>query len=121
MAETSPTAEMWTQRVAEWRASGERAEAFSRREGFAASTLRWWASKLKRDMTETESEPTTSTTSTKEVRVARVVRTESKPACQPPPLIIEVGFADVRITVAAGTNRATLAMVLELIGLGVDQ
>ncbi len=119
MADASSTAEMWTQRVAAWRASGERAEAFSRREGFAASTLRWWASKLKRDMSETES--TASTQVTKEIRVARVVRGESAQTCQPPPLVIDIGFADVRLTVPAGTNRATLAMVLEMLGVGVDE
>ncbi len=118
MADASSTAEMWTQRVTAWRASGERAEAFSRREGFAASTLRWWASKLKRDMADTEP---TSAPVTKEIRVARVVRSESAQACQPPPLVIDIGFADVRLTVPAGTNRATLAMVLEMLGVGVDE
>lgn len=47
---SSPTTEIWLERVAAWRASGERAEILSRRSGYAANTLRWWASKLKREM-----------------------------------------------------------------------
>ena len=42
------TTSRWRKRVERWRASGETAEVFSGREGFAPSTLRWWSSKLAR-------------------------------------------------------------------------
>ena len=58
----------------------ERAEAFSRRGGYAASTLRWWASKLKRDMaTSTAAPPAASW-----VTLARVVRTSTPAVASAP-------------------------------------
>lgn len=42
----SDTEETWKQRVASWRASGQTAEEFSAKQPWAASTLRWWASRL---------------------------------------------------------------------------
>jgi hypothetical protein len=118
MAETS-TASVWSERVEAWRASGERAEVFSRRAGYAASTLRWWSSKLKRELGTADPElaPTTP-----EVRLARVVRTVTPPvvagANGTGAVVIDVVHADVRITVEAGTPRETLMMVLEVLGVG---
>jgi uncharacterized protein YcbX len=119
MPEPSTTTEVWTERVDAWRASGERAESFSRHEGYAASTLRWWASKLKRDLAAPAAAPTPS--ATPEVRLARVIRTESAVAAASPPghaITLEVVQAGVRIGVAAGADRATLAMVLDVLGVG---
>jgi hypothetical protein len=113
MPEPSTTTEVWTQRVDAWRASGERAESFSRHEGYAASTLRWWASKLKREL---------AAPAPPEVRLARVVRTEAPVATSPPPhghaITLEVVATGVRIGVEAGADRATLAMVLDVLGVG---
>jgi hypothetical protein len=99
----------WSKRVEAWRASGETAEEFSGHEGYAANTLRWWASKLKR-------EP--------EVRLARVIR--SAPVALPevatsrPPgmIVIEAMRVGARIAIEGGADRTTLAMVFELLGLG---
>lgn len=107
---SSATSETWTRRVKAWRASGERAEEFSRREGYAASTLRWWASKLKR---ETPAAPT--------VQLARVVRTVARApssASSPSAIVIDGGLAGVRVAVMRGADRETLAMVLEVLGVG---
>jgi hypothetical protein len=41
------TAAKWSERVREWRASGETAGEFASGRDFEASTLRWWASRLK--------------------------------------------------------------------------
>ena len=49
-----------------WRESGERAEGFSRHEDFSAATLRWWASKSKRE------------TAPDHVPIARVLRTPAE-------------------------------------------
>ena len=40
------TAAKWAERVRVWRASGASAATFAAGQGFAASTLRWWDSKL---------------------------------------------------------------------------
>lgn len=105
------TTETWVARVAEWKASGERAETFSRRGGYAASTLRWWASKLKRDMTTTAAQPAAPPALT----LARVVRTsaaEAAPAVTSRAIVLEVLDAGVRIAVEPGADPTTLAMVL---------
>ena len=41
------TAAKWAERVREWRASGRTAGEFASGFDFEASTLRWWASRLK--------------------------------------------------------------------------
>jgi hypothetical protein len=38
----------WAERVLEWRESGQAAEEFAEGRGFEASTLRFWASRLKK-------------------------------------------------------------------------
>jgi len=48
MKATRTTEEMWVKRVEAWRASGETAEVFARREGYVGSTLHWWSSRLGR-------------------------------------------------------------------------
>lgn len=39
---------MWAQRVRAWRTSGQTADQFAEGEGYAGSTLRWYASRLGR-------------------------------------------------------------------------
>lgn len=112
--ESSTTTEIWVKRVAEWRASGERAETFSRRGGYAASTLRWWASRLEREM----AAPTVAAPAT--VQLARVVRT---PAVTPAEararaIVLEVVDAGVRIAIEPGADPTTLAMVLDVVRRG---
>ncbi len=118
----SATIEMWSQRVEAWRASGERAETFSRHEGYAASTLRWWSSKLKRELAPPPSAPEPAAPAP-EVRLARVIRSEPATAAVPLPssdaITLEVARAGIRIRVATGADRATLAMVLDVLGVGV--
>ena len=111
MTETQRT---WAKRVDAWRASGERAEDFSRREGYAASTLRWWASTLKH-----EAPPP----ARPEMRLARVVRTRA-PVAVPAPvrpgvIVVDVAHAGARVAVETGADRATLAMVLDVLGVEV--
>lgn len=106
MQEPSTTTEMWIERVSAWRASGERAETFSARAGYAASTLRWWASKLKQELAALPA------TATRKVRLARVVRTPSPDvvsAARGQAITIDVVHAGVRIGIEVGADRATLA------------
>jgi hypothetical protein len=118
MTEASTTTETWIERVTAWRASGERAEAFSKRAGYAASTLRWWASKLKRDLA---AAPVIA--AVPEVRLARVIRSEPAAAISPASggreITLEFVQHGIRIAVEAGADRTTLAMVLDVLGVGV--
>ena len=109
---SSTTTETWARRVEAWRASGKRAEDFSRHEGYAASTLRWWSSKLKHEMPRAP-----------EVRLARVVRTVTTaraPAIASPfaAIMIDVTSTSVRVAVGPGADRETLTMVLDVVCAG---
>lgn len=113
--ESSTTTEIWVERVAAWRASGERAETFSRRGGYAASTLRWWASKLKREMAAPAPAPAPATPT---VQLARVVRTGPAVAVEQRlgrAIVLELLDGGVRISVEPGADPCTLAMVLDVL------
>lgn len=103
----SDTATTWRQRVAAWRASGETAEIYSTGRGFTAGTLRWWASRLRRE--DTIAGPV--------VRLAQVVRAPPVQRDEVPrgTAVVELLDARVRITVASDTDRAVLAMVLDVL------
>ena len=111
---STSTAETWLDRVTRWRGSNESAEVFSQREGYAASTLRCWASKLRHQLA-----------SAPPVQLARVVRTPTRttaPATGPSSaIVIEVVGGCVRISVEAGADPQTLAMVLEAVRVGGRQ
>ena len=102
----SDTATKWRQRVAGWRASGETAETYSTGRGFTAGSLRYWASRLRRE--DAIAGPV--------VRLAQVVGTPSTQRDEAPrgAVVIELRDARAQIRVASDTDRAVLAMVLEL-------
>ena len=106
----SDTATKWRQRVAGWRASGETAATYSARHGFTTSSLRYWASRFRRE--DTLAGPV--------VRLAQVVRVPSTQRDEEPrgTVVIELLDARARITVASDTDRAVLAMVLEVLDRG---
>jgi len=103
----SDTATKWRQRVAGWRASGETAETYSTRRGFTKSSLRYWASRFRRE--DTIAGPV--------VRLAQLVHTAPTQQDEAPrgAIVIELLDARARITVASDTDRAVLAMVLDLV------
>jgi hypothetical protein len=98
----SKTAAVWKKRVAQWRASGETAERFGRRRGFAGQTLKWWAWRLARDSAE---RPV--------IRVAQVVRPQQV-AAEPVGGEIVVEYLDrrVRLTVGRGAEEVLVAAVI---------
>ena len=114
---------MWSERVSEWRASGESSTAFCKGKSFTAGGLRYWAHRLKG--AESRGKP-----SKPEIRLARVLRTPaparaevrvrslqrretaSAPAAGPA-LVIKVSGA--RVSVRPGFDRATLAAVLDVL------
>ncbi len=103
----SDTRAVWVERVEAWRESGERAEEFSRHEDFSAATLRWWSSKLKRE------------TAPGDVPIARVLRTPTAGQHVGGAIVIEAIRSGARVSIEAGADKATLSMVLELLGLRV--
>jgi hypothetical protein len=101
------TTSRWQKRVARWRASGETAEAFSAREGFAANTLRWWSSKLAREK------------AAGSVELVQVVRVPSAPAARPAGggVVVELAEARARIVIEPGVDAVTLKTVLAVLGV----
>jgi len=100
---------VWKQRVASWRASGDSAAKFSAGRGYAASTLKWWASKLR------------SEAPIPVVRVAQFVRSPVERAGSPGSIIVEGLDSRVRITIEPGADRDALALVLDSLGSRVDR
>ena len=107
---------MWQSRVAEWRASGKTAEEFSTGQGYTAGTLRWWASRLRRDAR--SGRPTI-----RLARVARSGRTGSSEVASRPQggVVIELLDMSARVLVETGVDRDTLGTVLEVMRAGGGQ
>lgn len=105
LARMTETEAKWGARVLEWRESGKAAEEFAAGRGFEASTLRFWASRLKNTKAE-------STERTPVVRMARVVRaarpadSTASDAC----IVVEVGQA--RVAVRRGFDASVLREVI---------
>lgn len=99
MGYTPETAAIWSERVGAWRASGLTAAAYAEGRGFAGSTLRFWANRLK-------TAPVLSA-----ARVVQLVARRAEPETE---LVIEVGAARVRVR--RGFDHALLAEVLGALG-----
>jgi len=104
------TAAKWAERVREWRASGKTADEFAVGFDFQASTLRYWASRLKTDAMQSPAP-----------MLARVVR--KRPSSTPhatmksatePELAISVG--GTRILVRRGFDTELLRDVVAVLG-----
>ena len=103
-------ADEWSKRVAAWRASGLTAKEFCAKHDLRLSGLRNWSYRLRTAEKSSEANP---------VRLVPVtVKTEGGPAAHvertKPALTVELGAA--RIVVPAGVDRATLKMVLDVLG-----
>lgn len=96
----------WSERVREWRACGMSAEEFAEGRGFKGSTLRFWASSLRK----LESEPRAGAHA--HVRLLRVVRKVSAESS------IEVAIGGTRIVVRPGFDAGLLKQVVEALGGG---
>jgi len=101
----SDTSAIWKKRVAEWRASGKTAEAFSAGRGWSPQTLLWWSSRLGRKA------------QAPIVRVAQLVRSTASggDARGAGAVVVEDLDARLRITIEAGADRGLVTTVLELI------
>lgn len=92
--------EEWSTRVAAWRRSGVTAEQFCRGRGYAASTLRWYSSRLGQSVEEAEPAPKTAM-----VHVGAVRPRER--------IVLEV--EGVRVHVPDAVDAATLRTVLDVL------
>ncbi len=108
--------EIWKSRVTAWKASGQTADVFAASHDFTAGTLRWWASRLRREARHQAAAP--------EVRLARVVgrrtsgrRTEevTLPAAG---LVLELLDVHARIAIHGRVDHDALATVLAVLRAG---
>lgn len=112
------TESKWVERIRQWKDSGKRAEEFASGRPFKASTLKWWATELRRraDGRSRTSKPRVGPTP---IRMARVV---SRPGARPRGqahavgngLVIEVSGA--RISLGRGFDAGLLAEVVRALG-----
>jgi hypothetical protein len=101
----------WATRVKQWRASGQQSREFCDGKGYSAKNLLWWSSYFRRNGL-----PATSAVSS--VALARVVRRaevvgSGKGNDAGGGVVIEL--SGVRVRVDAGTDRTTLAMVVDVL------
>lgn len=103
------TEEKWSERVRDWRASGKTAEEFAAAFDFEASTLRYWASRLK---TGTEKAPV----------LAQVIRRQRRTPSSSPGAVaerspeVEVVIGTARIVVRRGFDVELLQQVVAALG-----
>jgi len=98
----------WQKRVSEWRASGETAAVFAAHEGIKVGTLRWWSSRLRREVT--------APTAPAPVPMVQLVRVPSRSSGTG--VVVDLPDMRARVMVDPGFDRNTLALVLELLGRG---
>jgi len=99
----------WAERVQAWRASGKTADEYASAFEFQASTLRYWASRLK------------TLSSERPVAMARVVRRPSRalvvgPVVGEPRSEVEVAVGGARILVRRGFDAELLRQVAAALG-----
>jgi transposase len=92
----------WPARVSAWRASGKSAPEFCADKDYSATTLYWWASRLKRDG---QPKPRH-----KPLRLARVVRKAPDEAGKCAPIVLQIGSA--RLEISRGADQTTLSNLL---------
>jgi transposase-like protein len=92
------TESKWTERVRQWRESGQTASDFSQGKGFEPSTLRFWASQLRHRVPSPDPGAP---------RMLRVRRMREPPS--PEPLVVRVGEACIEVR--AGFDAVLLRAV----------
>jgi hypothetical protein len=99
------TQEQWVERIEAWRASGASAAKFCEDRGYAASSLRYWSSRLKRERP---------SGAMRLARVEVVPATATAAAAQTAEIIVELRGA--RILVPASVDASALRTVIEALG-----
>jgi transposase len=107
----------WAERIRRWRASGKTAKEFAGGQGFEGSTLRYWASMLKRRDSSKRAKavaaraPQTRPVAATPVRLVRVRPMRRAPAGS---MVVAVGAA--RIELRRGFDHALLREVVATLG-----
>jgi hypothetical protein len=101
----------WQDLSTRWKASGESSRVFAAREGVNAGTLKWWSAQLRREQEKPADGAVAATTLVQVVR-----KSAAKSAIRTASVVIELLDAGIRISVEAGTDRSTLATVLDVLG-----
>jgi hypothetical protein len=113
----------WAERVRQWRDSGLKAEPFAEGKGFQGSTVRWWASRLRKLESRAGDAAAAQTMTGHEVETSPIgmlrVRTKgrfhkSPTAVGAAALTITIGAA--RIEIQTGFDVALLREVVEALG-----
>lgn len=102
----TPTGAKWSERVRDWRASGKTAEEFAAGHEFEPSTLRYWASRLKKT-----GEARTPTTMVRVVRRSSRARRDEAAGGE-----LEVVLGDARIVVRRGFDAELLRQIAAALG-----
>jgi hypothetical protein len=97
----------WSERVREWKASGQKSRAFAEGRDFKASTLVYWASCLKRGRVGAAGPQKRQP----RVRMARVVARSTRTDDS---IVVAVGAA--RVTVRPGFDGSLLRQVVQALG-----
>lgn len=109
----------WAERVKEWQASGQRSREFCEGRGYSATNLLWWSSRFRREGFPSKG------TAEGEVALLRVVRraevAAQREASTSPGSAVIVEMCGACVRVEAGADRATVAMVLELLRSSVGE
>ena len=106
-----PIPDDWLRHVRAWQQSGETAPEYSARVGVKLGSLRYWGSRVKKDLDAAVSRPS--------VRMARVVRAADAPKAspeRPEPGRIVIAAGAFRVEVGPGFDDATLCRVLGVLG-----
>jgi hypothetical protein len=90
------TSQKWAERVRAWRSSGLSASEFAAGQGYEPSSLRWWASRLRRE------------------GPLRIVPVVARPSETAGSVVVEVGVARVRVT--RGFDGTLLSQVVRALG-----
>jgi hypothetical protein len=101
MAAERRSRQWWQETVKRWKRSGLTADAFASCEGVAASTLRWWSSRLSCD---TRAEHGLPVVRAIEIAVPEMASTPSKG--------LEIAVADVVVRCEVGTDVAYVVAVV---------
>jgi hypothetical protein len=105
-------AEAWSKRVAEWRASGLTAKEFCAKHDLQLTGLRYWTYRLRAAEKSAQAD-------TVQLVPVTIEREEAAPSTREagapmPALTVELGAA--RVVIPAGVDRATLTVVLDVLG-----
>jgi hypothetical protein len=119
----------WSERVKEWKASGQTAKAFAQGRDFKPSTLTYWAHRLRRvagqpTASATPGEPVTRSATTPRVRMVRVRPTrvrasspsETATKADTPSTMMVIAIGAARIEVRRGFDRVLLGELVEALG-----